>query len=70
MIKERYKYHLSSTNQEERYQKLRAAFSNLEDLITECCPPGREQSLSKTNLEQAAMWANKSIALENINPEA
>ena len=43
---------------------LRDKFQQLAFLILEQTPAGRAQSLAFTNLEQAAMWANKSIALE------
>jgi len=40
---------------------VREAAKALADIILEI-PNGRERSLAMTNLEQAAMWANKAVA--------
>ncbi len=44
-----------------RLQSLREAFSAIYRLIEMSTPNSRERSLAITNLEQAAMWASKSI---------
>jgi len=44
----------------EHMQRVRAAAKDLASVILEI-PNSRERSLALTNLEQAAMWANKSI---------
>ena len=40
---------------------IRDAFIELSVLIDDLVPDGREKSLAHTNLEDAAMWANKAI---------
>lgn len=57
-----YKYHEPKNDQNERYTKLRDKAKELANLIDELCPDSREKSLALTNLEQASMWANASIA--------
>ena len=55
-------YHPPQEGQGQRYEKLRAEARNLALTMTTLCPPSRELSLALTNLEQAVMWANASIA--------
>lgn len=57
-----YTYHAPRADQTERYGKIRAKARELAELIDECCPDSREKSLAHTKLEEAAMWANASIA--------
>ena len=40
---------------------IRGAFKELDQLLSQNLPGGRYKSLTKTALEEAAMWANKSI---------
>jgi hypothetical protein len=55
-------YHSPKDDQLERYQRIRDKGKELALLIDQITPPSREQSLALTNLEQATMWANASIA--------
>jgi len=57
-------YHSPNDTQIPRYQKLREKAKELSYLIGQLCPDSREKSLALTDVEQAVMWANKSIALE------
>ncbi len=57
-----YVYHAPINDQQERYVALRVKAAELAQMIEESCPPSREKSLAHTNLEQASMWANASIA--------
>jgi hypothetical protein len=58
----RFTYHAPKDDQATRYEKIRANARFLAELLTELCPESRELSLAMTNLEQAVMWANASIA--------
>lgn len=58
----RFRYHPPMPGQSERYEKLRAKAKELAGMILDFCPESREQALALTNLEQAVMWANASIA--------
>ena len=55
-------YHAPKGDQPQRYIELRDKAKELAELFTTLCPPSRELSLAITNLEQAIMWANASIA--------
>lgn len=61
-LENNFKYHTPKNNQPERYETLRNKAKELAYTIDELCPNSREKSLAHTNLEQATMWANASIA--------
>ncbi len=61
-LENRFTYHAPKDDQPERYGHIRREGLNLASLIDEFCPESREKSLAITNLEQAVMWANASIA--------
>ena len=61
-IENNFKYHAPKEGQPEKYTALREKAKELAYLIDELCPDSREKSLAITNLEQATMWANASIA--------
>lgn len=61
-IENTYTYHTPRGSQHERYTAIRAKAKELAELFEDCCPDSREKSLAHTNLEQAVMWANASIA--------
>jgi hypothetical protein len=63
-----YTYHKPSALQNMKYDMIRAYAKQLADAIETVCPDSRERSLAHTNLEQATMWANASIA-RNGDPE-
>lgn len=56
-------YHKPKDDQPERYERLRAKAKELAMLVDELCPESREKSLAITNIQQASMWANASIAI-------
>lgn len=57
-----YTYHPPKPGQPERYGKIRAKAKELAELIDAECPQSRERSIAMTDLENAVMWANASIA--------
>lgn len=61
-IDNNFKYHPPTEDQVGRYQDIRDQAKRLALLIAMACPNSREKSLALTNLEQAVMWANASIA--------
>lgn len=63
-----YTYHKPSALQSMKYDMIRAYAKQLADAIETVCPDSRERSLAHTNLEQATMWANASIA-RNEEPQ-
>lgn len=61
-IENNFKYHPPKDDQPERYQMLRKEALTFAKLIVELCPVSRERENAITNLEQAVMWSNASIA--------
>jgi hypothetical protein len=61
-IKNNFSYHPPIKDQEIRYGRLRNYAREFAEQINDLCPESREKSLAFTNLEQAMMWANASIA--------
>ena len=62
-LDEIYTYHPPGGNQAERYAELRDGAKRLAQLIERLTPPSREQSVALTNVQQAVMWANAAIAI-------
>ena len=58
-----YTYHSPHGTQERRYVALRNKAKELAQLIEEFTPQSREQSVALTNVQQAVMWANAAIAI-------
>jgi hypothetical protein len=56
-------YHAPRNDQPQRYIALREKAKELADLIQRSTPPSREQSVALTNVQQAVMWANAAIAI-------
>lgn len=56
-------YHRPLNGQPERYEQIRVDAKVLAYTIQKCCPESREKSLAITNIQQAVMWANAAIAL-------
>ena len=58
----RFVYHRQFGDQPQRYEALRAKAKELAELANRCCPNSREKSHGFTQLEDAVMWFNASIA--------
>lgn len=56
-------YHKPFGDQPQRYEGLRSSAKDLARIIQQYCPESREKSLALTALQQAIMWANASIAI-------
>jgi hypothetical protein len=61
-IRTRFMYHPPRPDQLPRYDELRRNALELALRILHVTPPGREQSLALTKLEEAVMHANSAIA--------
>lgn len=61
-----YKYHAPTADKNEKYKKIRDEGRKLAELIGELCPDSRERSLAWTKTEEAVMWANASIARNEV----
>lgn len=49
------------------YKEIRFMFNNVAQWLNKECPDSRELAVALTNLEQAQMWAIKSVAV-NMTP--
>jgi len=58
-----FQYHAPKGNQQERYVAIREKAKEFAQLLIDSTPQSREQSVALTNLQQAVMWANASIAI-------
>lgn len=67
-IKNIFSYHRPFGNQSERYEDFRATAREFALLLNRDCPESREKSLALTNLQQAVMWANAAIAINEVEP--
>lgn len=65
-----YTYHAPNGTQQERYVALRAAGKELAELIFQTTPASREQSVALTKVQEAIMWANAAIAINEVAPVA
>lgn len=66
-LEEIFRYHEPVGNQTERYEYLRDEARSLAHTIQSLTPKSREQSLAITSLQQAVMWANAAIAINESN---
>lgn len=62
-IEKTFVYHAPKGNQAERYVKLRETAKVFAELVCVNCPDSREKSVALTNIQQAFMWANAAIAI-------
>lgn len=68
-ISKTFSYHKPSPDGLNRITKLRAKYTELCDLIEALAPFSRERSTAITNLEQSAMWAIKSVVVNDPESE-
>jgi hypothetical protein len=62
-LKNRFEYHPANTDQRrELHEAVRTLLLEAAEDIVRWTPPGREQSLAVTKLEEAMFWANAAIA--------
>ena len=62
VIDRNFTYHSPKNNQAQRYERIRNRAKVLAEIFNDECPDSREKSLAFTNLEEAVMWADASIA--------
>lgn len=61
-LDERFDYHAPDENRTKAHEAMRRAMKIAATQVLGIVPPGREQSLAITALEEAMMWANAGIA--------
>jgi len=62
-IENTFTYHKPFGTQQERYEHIRTLAKELAHAFRLHTPDSREKSLAFTNLQQAVMWANAAIAI-------
>jgi hypothetical protein len=62
-VQNTFTYHAPKGDQPARYEAIRAQARELATLIKASTPASREQAVALTNLQQAIMWANAAIAI-------
>lgn len=62
VIERDFSYHPPKPGQPEKYQAIRDKAKELAYLFDALCPQSRERAIAFTDLENAVMWANASIA--------
>lgn len=68
-IEKPYAYHKPSDTGLEKITRLRRWFSETDRLVKELCPASRERSETITLLETTAMWAIKSVVINDPKSE-
>ena len=68
-IENRFTYHPPTGDQPARYEALRSVAKAMATTIVSLCPDSRERSKALTDLQQAVMWANASIACNPVKPD-
>ncbi len=68
-MKKTFAHHVPSPESLEKIRTLRSAFSDLQEVIEEAAPHSRERSVALTELETAAMWAIKAVAVNDPKAE-
>ena len=63
-------YHPPIGDQTARYMQLREAALAFAKTVQTLTPPSREQSVALTNIQQAVMWANAAIAINEVAKES
>jgi hypothetical protein len=66
-IEHTFTYHKPFGTQPTRYEVIREAAKALAYVIELNCPDSRERSVALTNLQQTIMWANASIAINEVD---
>lgn len=67
-IENTFSYHKPFGTQADRYFAIRENAKKLAYALGAMCPPSREKSLAFTHLQEAVMWANASIAINEKEP--
>lgn len=68
-LENRFRYHAAATDiRKQEHQNIRDGSLRLAELFLEILPPGREQALAWTKVEEAMFWANAALARQPDGP--
>lgn len=65
-IENNFTYHAPDVARIAKYQAIRAKARELAELLDDECTDSREKSLAMTKLEECVMWANASVARNEV----
>lgn len=68
-IRDSFRYHSPDAEQLERFETIRETMIDATVKVAALIPDSRERSLFITNMAQAQMWANKSVAVHGPRRE-
>ena len=68
-VKKAFVYHAPFGTQQRRYQAIRDLGGEFASLIFEMCPDSPERTLAIRKLQETSMWANASIAINEVQAE-
>jgi len=60
-------YHAPAGTQQDRYKAIREIAKQFASIIIDFCPTSREKDISIEKLREATMWANASIAVNEVS---
>lgn len=60
-------YHSPFGTQPQRYQAVRDAAKLFANVVNDSCPDSREKSLAMTAIQEASMWSNAAIAINEVD---
>jgi hypothetical protein len=69
-LDEIFTYHKPFGNQPNRYEEIRSQGKMLARIITAACPESAERTLAIRKVQEAVMWANVSIAINEKEDES
>lgn len=69
-LRNRFRFHPAGPERGAQHQVVRDAMAKAAEVVVSYVPPGREQALALTKLEEAMMWANAGIARQPPDPTA
>lgn len=67
MINELFDVHMLNEDGKKKAVRLAEDFSELLERVSEVVPAGRELSIVKTHLQEAAFWAKRGMAVDKAN---
>jgi hypothetical protein len=61
-LEHRFNFHPADAEKAKKHETIRAECKQLAATVKTMVPPGREQALAITKIEEAMMWANAGLA--------
>ena len=69
LIERSFRYHPPTPEQVDRYNAIRSQARELAHILATLCPASAERTLAVRHLQEAVMWANASIAINEAGAE-